>query len=95
MRNQNLVHNNRNDDSDNEPKCRSDELRRQRIQEAQELMAQRTINARAIFEQNSSAGQIKTPTVHQYKRNHVEAAKKAFEQNQQEQNKQKSSVKAE
>lgn len=36
---------------------KSEELRRQRKQEAQELISQRTINARSIFEQNTSAGQ--------------------------------------
>lgn len=36
----------------------SDVLRQQRNKEAQELIAQRTINARSIFEQNTSAGQI-------------------------------------
>lgn len=38
---------------------KSDELRRQRNQEAQELISQRTINARSIFEQNTAAGQMK------------------------------------
>lgn len=37
----------------------SDVLRQQRNQEAQELIAQRTIDARSIFEKNTSAGQIK------------------------------------
>lgn len=38
---------------------KSDEIRRQRNQEAQELISQRTINARSIFEQNTVAGQMK------------------------------------
>lgn len=38
---------------------KSDELRRQRNQEAQDLISQRTINARSIFEQNTAAGQMK------------------------------------
>lgn len=37
----------------------SDVLRQQRKQEAQNLIAQRTIDARSIFEKNISAGQIK------------------------------------
>lgn len=37
----------------------SDVLRQQRKQEAQNLIAQRTIDARSIFEKNTSAGQIK------------------------------------
>lgn len=38
---------------------KSDELRRQRNQEAQELISKRTIDARSIFEQNTVAGQMK------------------------------------
>lgn len=41
-----------------ERRGRSEELRRQRSQEAQALIGQRTINARALFEQNSAAGQL-------------------------------------
>lgn len=37
---------------------RSEVLRRQRSEEAQSLIAKRTINARAIFEKNTSAGQL-------------------------------------
>lgn len=37
----------------------SDLLRQQRNEEAQNLIAQRTIDARSIFEKNTSAGQIK------------------------------------
>lgn len=37
----------------------SDILRQQRNEEAQSLIAQRTIDARSIFEKNTSAGQIK------------------------------------
>lgn len=37
----------------------SDIMRQQRNQEAQNLIAQRTIDARSIFEQNTSAGQMK------------------------------------
>ncbi|XP_011305599.1 drebrin-like protein [Fopius arisanus] len=49
----------RNESDEEEPKSRSDELRRQRSNEAQQLIAQRTINARAVFEQNSAAGQMR------------------------------------
>lgn len=38
---------------------KSDELRRIRNQEAQELISKRTIDARSIFEQNTVAGQMK------------------------------------
>ncbi|XP_063982029.1 drebrin-like protein [Diachasmimorpha longicaudata] len=48
------------DSDDEEPKSKSEELRRQRSNEAQQLIAQRTINARAVFEQNSAAGQMRT-----------------------------------
>lgn len=41
-----------------ERRGRSDELRRQRSQEAQALISQRTINARALFEKNTAAGQM-------------------------------------
>ncbi|XP_001604707.1 drebrin-like protein [Nasonia vitripennis] len=95
LRNQNIAANDRNSDSDDEPKSRSDELRRQRSKEAQELIAQRTINARAIFERNSSAGQTRTPLIQHHKGNHVEAAKKAFEQSQLQQNKVKEPIKIE
>ncbi|GJQ68133.1 hypothetical protein Trydic_g16803 [Trypoxylus dichotomus] len=45
---------------DNEVKVnRSDLLRQERNKEAQDLIGQRTIDARSIFEQNTSAGQIK------------------------------------
>lgn len=81
LRNQNHTTANKNDDSDDEPKSRSDELRKQRNLEAQQLISQRTINARAIFEQNSFAGQTRTPLIQHLKGNHVESAKKAFEQN--------------
>lgn len=37
----------------------SDVLRQQRKQEAQSLIAQRTIDARSVFEKNTAAGQIK------------------------------------
>lgn len=46
-------------DTDDEHKSRSEELRRQRSNEAQQLIAQRTINARAVFEQNTSVGQMR------------------------------------
>lgn len=81
LRNQNLVAKDRNSDSDDEPKSRSDELRRQRNKEAQQLIAQRTINARAVFEQNSSAGQTRAPVVPHQRSNNIEATRKAFEQN--------------
>ncbi|XP_031825846.1 actin binding protein 1 isoform X2 [Nomia melanderi] len=67
-------------------KSRSEELRRQRSKETQQLIAQRTINARAVFEQNSAAGQMKSTSVQQQyvqKNSHVEAAKKALEEGQQ------------
>lgn len=41
----------------------SDLLRLQRNKEAQDLIAQRTIDARSIFEKNTSAGQMKTTPV--------------------------------
>ncbi|KAL0118574.1 hypothetical protein PUN28_009322 [Cardiocondyla obscurior] len=63
-------------------KSRSEELRRQRSKETQQLIAQRTINARAIFEQNSAAGQMKTSSAQKLlpKNNHVESMKKALEE---------------
>lgn len=42
---------------------RSENLRRQRSSEAQLLIKQRNIDARAIFEQNSAAGQLTSPTL--------------------------------
>lgn len=74
-----------NDDNDDDHKSRSEELRRQRSKEAQQLIAQRTINARAVFEQNSAAGQMKSSQVQHslQKGGHVEAAKKAIEESQQ------------
>lgn len=54
------VVNNRDYVEDREVKVnQSDVLRQQRKQEAQSLIAQRTIDARSIFEKNTSAGQIK------------------------------------
>lgn len=41
-----------------ERRTRSESLRRERSYEAQTLISQRTINARAIFEQNTCAGQM-------------------------------------
>lgn len=69
-------------DTEDDHKSRSDELRRQRSKETQQLIAQRTINARAIFEQNSAAGQMKTSSAQQFlsKNNHVESMKKALEE---------------
>lgn len=60
LRNQQIAVNQNGSDSDDEHKSRSEELRRQRSNEAQQLIAQRTINARAVFEQNSAAGQMKS-----------------------------------
>lgn len=37
---------------------RAETLRRQRSQEAQQLISKRTIDARAVFERNTSAGQL-------------------------------------
>ena len=85
LRNQQANQNSHNSDFDDEPKSRSEELRRERSKEAQQLIAQRTINARAIFEQNSSAGQLKMPRVKQQvgqTNSSVEAARKAFEETQ-------------
>lgn len=72
-------------DTDDDHKSRSDELRRQRTKETQELIAQRTINARAVFEPNpipeqrhSAAQQLQAQ-----KGSHVEAAKRALEESQQ------------
>ncbi|KAK2582104.1 hypothetical protein KPH14_004476 [Odynerus spinipes] len=74
-----------NEENDDDHKSRSEELRRQRSNEAQQLIAQRTINARAVFEQNSAAGQMKSPHIQHslQKGGHVEAAKKAIEEGQQ------------
>ncbi|KAJ4435681.1 hypothetical protein ANN_18297 [Periplaneta americana] len=44
-----------------ERRTRSDVLRRQRSQEAQAVISKRTIDARAVFEQNTSAGQMHHP----------------------------------
>ncbi|XP_029039981.1 drebrin-like protein [Osmia bicornis bicornis] len=74
-------------DTDDDHKSRSEELRRQRSKETQQLIAQRTINARAIFEQNSAAGQMKSSSTQQQfvpKNSQVEAAKRAFEESQQQ-----------
>ncbi|XP_015524059.1 drebrin-like protein B isoform X1 [Neodiprion pinetum] len=60
FRNQQNTETQRNTDSDEERKSRSEELRRQRSKETQQLIAQRTINARAVFEQNTAAGQMKS-----------------------------------
>lgn len=46
------------DKDDEERRMRSEILRRQRNNEAQSLIKQRSIDARAIFEQNTSAGQL-------------------------------------
>lgn len=80
IRNQMAAQNYSNDHEDDH-KSRSEELRRQRSKETQQLIAQRTINARAIFEQNSAAGQMKTSSVQQFlsKNNHVESMRKALE----------------
>ncbi|XP_051173394.1 drebrin-like protein isoform X2 [Leptopilina boulardi] len=61
IRNQQTIQNSQNSISEVDTKSRSEELRQQRNNEAQKLIAQRTINARAIFEQNTCAGQLKTP----------------------------------
>ncbi|XP_046739523.1 drebrin-like protein isoform X2 [Diprion similis] len=60
FRNQQNTETQRSTDSDEERKSRSEELRRQRSKETQQLIAQRTINARAVFEQNTAAGQMKS-----------------------------------
>lgn len=80
LRNQ-LAAQNYNNDIEDDHKSRSEELRRQRSKETQQLIAQRTINARAVFEQNSAAGQMKTGSVQQFlpKNNHVESMRKALE----------------
>ncbi|XP_066595209.1 drebrin-like protein [Prorops nasuta] len=77
LRNQVSMNQHFNNDIEDDHKSRSEELRRQRSKEAQQLIAQRTINARAIFEQNSAAGQMKSLN-QQYpqKGNHAEAALK-------------------
>ncbi|XP_043273722.1 drebrin-like protein [Venturia canescens] len=59
LRNQQMMAHQNSSDTDDEHKSRSEELRRQRSNEAQQLIAQRTINARAVFEQNTSAGQMR------------------------------------
>lgn len=84
VRNQQVAAKNYNNDADaDDHKSRSDELRRQRSKETQQLIAQRTINARAVFEQNSAAGQMKTSLGQQQflpKNNHVESVRKALEE---------------
>jgi len=68
-------------DVDDDHKSRSEELRRQRSKETQQLIAQRTINARAVFEQNSAAGQMKKSSAQFLpKNNHVESMRKALEE---------------
>lgn len=49
-------------EDDDERINQSEYLREQRKQEAQDLIAQRTIDARSIFEKNTSAGQIRQNT---------------------------------
>lgn len=86
LRNQMAASQHYSNDVDDSHKSRSEELRRQRSKETQQLIAQRTINARAVFEQNSAAGQMKSSSVQQQyvqKNSHVEAAKKALEESQQ------------
>ncbi|XP_070152012.1 drebrin-like protein [Polyergus mexicanus] len=80
LRNQ-LAAQNYTNDVEDDHKSRSEELRRQRSKETQQLIAQRTINARAVFEQNSAVGQMQTSSVQQFlpKNNHVESVKKALE----------------
>lgn len=83
MRNQLAASQNYNNDVEDDHKSRSEELRRQRSKETQQLIAQRTINARAVFEQNSAAGQMKTGSMQQQflpKSNHVESVRKALEE---------------
>lgn len=46
------------DNDEEERRMRSEMLRRQRSSEAQALIKQRNIDARAVFEQNTSAGQL-------------------------------------
>ncbi|KAG5313091.1 DBNL protein, partial [Pseudoatta argentina] len=80
LRNQKAAQN-YNSDVEDDHKSRSEELRRQRSKETQQLIAQRTINARAIFEQNSAAGQMKTTSAQFLpKNNHVESMRKALEE---------------
>ncbi|XP_020289437.1 drebrin-like protein isoform X1 [Pseudomyrmex gracilis] len=89
LRNQ-LADQNFSNDVEDDHKSRSEELRRQRSKETQQLIAQRTINARAIFEKNSAAGQMKTGSIQQQqqqqqfvpKNNHVESVRKALEETQ-------------
>lgn len=85
IRNQMTVSQQYDNDTEDDHKSRSEELRRQRSKETQQLIAQRTINARAVFEQNSAAGQMKSSVQQQFaqKSSHVEAAKKAIEEVQQ------------
>lgn len=84
LRNQLAASQNYNNEAEDDHKSRSEELRRQRSKETQQLIAQRTINARAVFEQNSAAGQMKTGTMQQQflpaKSNHVESVRKALEE---------------
>lgn len=65
--------------NDVDQRSRSEELRKQRNQEAQQLISQRTIDARAIFERNTVAGQMhnsKPPS----RSGSIESAAKALEQ---------------
>ncbi|XP_025154437.1 drebrin-like protein isoform X2 [Harpegnathos saltator] len=83
LRNQLAASQNYSNDVEDDHKSRSEELRRQRSKETQQLIAQRTINARAVFEQNSAAGQMKTTSAQQQfmpKSNHVESVRKALEE---------------
>lgn len=85
LRNQITASQNYNNDVEDDHKSRSEELRRQRSKETQQLIAQRTINARAVFEQNSVAGQMKMNSVQQQfvpKNSHVESVRKALEETQ-------------
>lgn len=82
LRNQLAASQNYSNDVEDDHKSRSEELRKQRSKETQQLIAQRTINARAVFEQNSAAGQMKMTSVQQQflpKSNHVESVRKALE----------------
>lgn len=59
---------------------KSDLLRQERKREAQDLIGQRTIDARSIFEQNTSAGQIKR-TPEKPVRNSILKSQNTVEQN--------------
>ena len=72
------------DNDDNERRHRSEEMRRQRAEELKAITSQSSIrNTRAIFEQNSSAGQLNAiRDTSQTKNKLISSRKELFESNQ-------------